>query len=189
MAFVTPDEVRAVIGDQYTDDQINAWLDAVCDILYTILDVDSLEIATYTDEWQTVLGTCFQVRNFNIDEAAPFTVKTCDGTDITNDYVWQFKGKRTVNVLNDDGCRVCLPYNEIKVSYTAGYNPVPQQLKNVVSLMIKGSLTTPDQMSGVVQYSVGSKSVTYRDGMDAMLGQSIIKSYLKGYLKANILCV
>jgi len=185
---VTPDEVREVIGSQFTDDQINTWLEPAYDILFSILCIDTLDKAERTQVTE-VYGDTLYMMNYNIDDTQPFTVETMGGTDITSRYTWRFKDKRTVEVFDMNGqYRVQLPYCEVRVTYTAGYDTWPKQLKNVIALIVGGGLTEQQKLGDTISYSIGSKSVTFRDDNDAKLVDRISKQWLMGYKRIKIFC-
>ena len=190
MSTVQVANVQAVIGSGYTSAQITAWLDAAEEILFTYLMVDNLDKAERT-EITKVFEDRLVLKHFNVDEGEDITVVTMDGVDITNNYTFTVYGKHTLLIFDASGRRCHLPYNEVRVTYTAGYadiNAWPQQLINAVALIVGGGISEEQKVSDVIQYSIGSKNVTFRDDNDVKMFERLTKNWLAGYKKVKIYC-
>lgn len=190
MATVTVAQVQAIIGSSYTAAQINAWLDAAEEIIFSILMVDSLAKIERT-EITKVVGDRLITNHFPIDSAASLTVTTMGGQNITNDYTFTVDNKDTILVFDFTGRRLNLPYHEVRLTYTAGYASIddwPQQLINAVALIVGGGISEEQKVSDVIQYSIGSKNVTFRDENDVKMFERLTKNWLSGFIRPKIFC-
>lgn len=64
---------------------------------------------------------------------------------------------------------------------------VPAALKNAVALIAGGGIAEKEQSGGVVSYTIGGKSVTFRNQEEASAVDMVLKNWLSTYKKTKIL--
>lgn len=77
---------------------------------------------------------------------------------------------------------------QVYANYVGGYllADVPEQLKFACALIAGGSLSNAEKVGGVVEYSLGQKTVKFRSENEAKQAYFILEQYLKSYLSINV---
>jgi hypothetical protein len=183
MSYVTVTEVKDVLGITGTsqDAKIAMVTEGMESLLDNMLGVDSLNLTEYTDE--RVSGTnsnWLALRNHEITEVS--TIKTFgydSDVEVTGLTVRRYEGRRA---YFDYTFYADIDY---LVTYTAGYRPIPAQLKLCIAYMVSGALSASEQKPGVQAYSILGKSVTFTNDKDYQIFKSVISKYAVGYKKAG----
>jgi hypothetical protein len=185
--IITRADAKTILNISGTsqDALIDIHLETVQELLYQILGIQSILTHTVTRE----LTKIYDCEYFYLEEFPVTAVSNIFVPD-THEEITDFsfsidpKNNRKIFLVDSSGVPKFTGYEEIKVTYTAGYAnyaAVPNSLKTVAAYMIGGLLAENKKMGGVEEYRVGSKMVKFSDEAQARTAMTIIRSYLANY--------
>lgn len=279
--IMTNAEIKKIIGSGSANDTlIDIWNDAATELLCEILGVENIASHTVTDERVKVLsGFELMLADFPVDTGETITLRnTFDHSEVTG---FSFRkdphNRFTLRVYDAGGTiPLSLGYDELFVSYTAGYSvldtvevisntgladktitvtingtattwtfkasgatgnqinvggtvaltaanilaalggtldtatvtlplgssialgsatsamltitnaEVPKLFKNAVALIAAGGLSEKEKGGDIVSYSIGGKSVTFRNDEEGMAVQHIVSKWLPTFKRVKI---
>lgn len=169
-----------------------------CATLDRILNVDSLQRATYTDERVDGGRSYFYTKNFPVISVT--TIKQGSQASVwtqTADLLIE-RNKVTVDGVLDGG----IGYEQNKITYVAGYitysqnaaggafvgqgETMPEDLK-LAALIILGGLYNQRQNMGISSFSIQGQQVSFREDLEGLEFERIINRYKK--VAQNIIAI
>jgi|WetSurMetagenome_2_1015567.scaffolds.fasta_scaffold06367_7 hypothetical protein len=177
MSTISLSDVKTYLGitDTSEDDKLNTLIAA------TNLTIDkyvgwTLAETEYTDEIYDGPGTeALCLKNRPITEIAEITVFDIAVEEVTNyyDYGWYLKDNDSGIVWNN----LCWPPGRgiIKVSYTAGFDPIPADIFLGALEMVKFYRETTEK-TGILSEVLGDYSISAMTGLNNMQGELTIPS-------------
>jgi hypothetical protein len=184
------DHIKPFLGIDETDKTQDLVLEmlneASCEILNSLLNVQSLALTVYVDEKIDGGSNKLHMRNFPIISVEGIT--NGDGTTYSHEEAYEID--KNIILLNGYATGGT-GYNKCKVSYTAGYitrsmadedglltENMPSDLK-LANLIILAGLYTAKNNIGVSSYSINGRSVNFRNDADAKKFEDIIVYHKK----------
>lgn len=185
--IITTAEVKTIlnISGSSQDSLIAFHIESAQTLLYQILGVTDVLTQTITRELTKVYDEDhFYLKHFPVTSITgiynPKTHVELTGYTFEIDSI----NTRLVRILDSSGLPYAIGYEDIKVTYVAGYadaDNVPNALKMVVAYIIGGLIAENRKLGGVNKYRVGSKEVQFSDQQSAQRALSMIKPYLANY--------
>ena len=182
MKYVTLSELNSYLGTSGEDTLITTLWNYAESVFDTLIGqvLEEWHVTQYFPYWYSE-GNYPEGRVFWLNSTRIIDIVTINGTDPgtkDTDYIIEWRRlelKNTVTTANTFPFRYTIVYN-------AGYNPIPDDVKLAVSILV-GALYNTKNANGISSYRQDLLSVNYKDGN---ILESITDTAQKGVVQAII---
>lgn len=180
--FTSVAEIKTLLGITGTDldAALAMYLQSACNTVCSLLNAHELiSFAVADEEVQVQHQDTLTVKHLPIDWTQAVTVKTANGTTLTDTFYRETGELRTIRRKDSSDNALIFSEKYYKVSYTAGFADVaavPVELKMLAALICQASILKVDRSAmsraggnatenpgQIKKYGIGTKTVEYFD--------------------------